>query len=144
MGLIEAAENAYMGIQQAVYERSDGRLGHGMIGVPVLLLRTRGRRSGLVRTAALVYATDGADLVVVASNHGYDQPPGWRLNVEGEPRVEVQIGRLRRYGSARVVSPGDPEYARLWQLVNANNHNRYDGYQARTGRPIDLVVITPD
>jgi hypothetical protein len=39
-----------------------------MIGVPTLLLRTAGRRSGATRTNALVYARDGNDYVVVASN----------------------------------------------------------------------------
>ena len=43
-------------VHEALYKRTDGRLGHRMIGVPTLLLRTTGRRSGLTRTNALVYA----------------------------------------------------------------------------------------
>ncbi len=45
-------------VHQRIYEATDGRVGHGMIGVPTLLLRTTGRRSGATRTNALVYARD--------------------------------------------------------------------------------------
>jgi F420H(2)-dependent quinone reductase len=41
------------------------------------------------------------------------------------------------------VSPGDPEYDRMWQMVNKNNANRYIAYQKKTSRPIPVVVLTP-
>ena len=73
--------------------------------------------------------------MVVASNGGDDRAPGWLHNVRAEPVVEVQVGAGRRHATARVVERGEPDYDRLWALVNANNHGRYDGYQARTTRP---------
>lgn len=130
-------------VHERVYVASDGRLGHGMIGVPTLLLRTTGRRSGATRTNALVYAKDGDDLVVVPSNGGADQAPAWLHNLRANPGVEVQTGRERRPGTARVVERGDPDHERLWRLVNDNNRDRYDGYQRKTSRPIPVVVITP-
>ena len=45
--------------------------------------------------------------------------------------------------TARPVLPGDTDYARLWQIVNKNNGNRYAGYQKKTSRPIPVVVLTP-
>ena len=39
--------------------------------------------------------------------------------------------------------PGDPDYARLWEIVNKDNKDRYDGYQKRTTRPIPVVGLTP-
>ena len=63
-------------LHQAIYERTDGRLGHRTIGVPTLLLRTTGRRSGATRTNGLVYARDGDAYLVVASNGGADREPG--------------------------------------------------------------------
>jgi deazaflavin-dependent oxidoreductase (nitroreductase family) len=62
-------------IHEAIYKGTDGRFGHRMIGVPTLLLRTTGRRSGAIRTNALVYARDGDDYLLVASNGGADRPP---------------------------------------------------------------------
>jgi hypothetical protein len=42
-----------------------------------------------------------------------------------------------------VVEPSDPDYQRLWGIVNENNRNRYDGYQRQTTRPIPVVAIRP-
>jgi deazaflavin-dependent oxidoreductase (nitroreductase family) len=130
-------------LHEQLYRRTDGRLGHRMIGVPTLLLRTTGRRSGETRTNALVYARDGEDYLVVASNGGADRAPAWLHNLRANPDVEVQVRRRRGRGAATVVEPSDPGYERLWKLVNENNHDRYSAYQKQTTRPIPVVVITP-
>jgi len=130
-------------VHEKLYKASDGRVGHRMLGVTTLLLRTTGRRSGVTRTNGLVYARDGADYLVVASKGGSDQPPAWLLNLEAKPEVEIQIGRDRRKAGARAVEPSDPDYARLWKIVNENNGDRYTAYQKETSRPIPVVVITP-
>lgn len=114
-----------------------------MLGVPCLLLRTTGRRTGKTRTAALVYARDGDDYVVVASLGGLDRAPAWLHNVRADPAVGVQVGRRRFPATATVVEQGDPDFPRLWQSVNEVNRGRYDGYQAKTSRPIPVVRLTP-
>jgi len=114
-----------------------------MIGVPTLLLRTTGRRSGATRTNALVYARDGDQYLVVASNGGADQPPAWLHNLRAQPEVEIQVGRDRHGATARIVERGDPDYDRLWPIVNDNNRSRYEGYQRHTTRPIPVIAITP-
>jgi deazaflavin-dependent oxidoreductase (nitroreductase family) len=130
-------------VHQFLYESSDGRIGHRMLGTPTLLLRTTGRRSGASRTNALVYAPDGADYVVVASKGGDPHAPGWLFNLTAQPNVQVQVGRERRSATARVVAHDDPDFERLWRLVNDNNSGRYDGYQSKTERQISVVVLTP-
>lgn len=132
-----------LSVHQRIYERTDGWIGHHLIGVPCLLLRTTGRKSGQTRTAALVYARDGDGYVLVASNGGADRPPGWLFNIEADRAVEIQVGRNRRQAAARIVRSPDADYPRLWKLVNDKNFGRYDRYQARTSRPIPLVVVTP-
>lgn len=129
-----------LSLYQWLYEKTDGRF-TWLGGLPVLLLRTIGRKTGQERTAALVYLTDATDLVVVASNGGSDRPPGWLLNIQKTPTVSVQIGRKRLQMRARVADP--QERARLWPLVNKNNSNRYDAYQTKTRREIPLVVLSP-
>lgn len=114
-----------------------------MLGTPTLLLRTTGRRSGAERTNALVYLADDGSYVVVASKGGDDRPPAWLLNLTADADVEVQLGRERRRATARVLAKDEPDYERLWPLVNENNGGRYDRYQAMTARPIPLVVLTP-
>jgi F420H(2)-dependent quinone reductase len=130
-------------VHEQLYKRTDGRVGHRMIGVPTLLLRTTGRRSGAIRTNGLVYARDGDEYLVVASNGGADRHPAWLHNVQANPAVEIQIGRQRQTGTAKVIEPSDPGYQHLWEIVNANNHDRYTAYQQNTARPIPVVVITP-
>lgn len=130
-------------IHEAVYKATDGRVGHRAIGVPTLLLRTTGRRSGQPRTNALVYARDGDTYLLVASNGGADRPPAWLHNVKANPDVGIQIGRERRNASARVIEPSDPDYQRLWKIVNDNNHDRYTAYQRQTSRPIPVIAIRP-
>ena|ERR1700742_880637 len=130
-------------VHERVYKATDGRIGHRLLGVPTLLLRTTGRRSGATRTNGLVYAPDGGDYLVVPSNGGADRPSAWLLNLQAEPEVEIQVGRERQRGSSRVVEPSDPDYARLWKIVNENNGDRYTAYQEATSRPIPVVVLTP-
>ena len=134
---------AYLRLHQALYQRTGGLIGHRLAGSPSLLLHTTGRRSGSPRTAVLIYARDGTDFVLVASNDGQDRSPAWFLNVGANPAVGVQVARRRADGRARVVERGDADYPRLWRLVNDGNHRRYEGYQRRTTRPIPLVVVTP-
>ena len=119
----------------------NGAIGRRFAWVPCLVLGTRGRKSGLLRDSVLVYADDGDRRVVVASNGGDDRPPAWLLNVQADPAVHVKVGNDRYDAHARVVTPDDADYVRLWQLVNSINHNRYDGYQAKTERPIAMVVL---
>ncbi len=132
-----------LAVHQSVYERSGGRIGHRMLGTPTLLLLTTGRRSGVRRTNALVYARDGDDYVVVASKGGDDHPPAWLLNLTAEAKVQVQVGRERLPATARVLNRDAPDFERLWRLVNDNNSGRYDGYQSKTQRQIPVVVLTP-
>jgi F420H(2)-dependent quinone reductase len=128
-----------LSIYQWLYVKTDGRL-TWLGGLPVLLLRTTGRKTGKERTAALVYLKDGDSFVVVASRGGSDKPPRWLLNSQEHPEVGVQIGRQHLRMRARVADSQERE--RLWPLVNQNNSNRYDGYQAKTKRLIPLVILT--
>ena len=130
-------------VHERLYVASDGRIGHKMLGVPSLLLRTTGRRSGQTRTNGLVYARDGDDYLVVASNGGADRAPGWLHNLRANPTVEIQIGRERQPATARIIERSDPDYERVWKLVNENNGDRYNAYQQKTARPIPVIALTP-
>ena len=133
----------FLRLQQWVYIRTDGRAGHGMSGVPTLLLGTTGRKSGAARTNGLVYARDGDDYLVVASNGGRDRAPAWLYNLKAKPEVGIQVRRERLTGTARVIEPSDPDYERLWRIVNENNRDRYTAYQKKTDRPIPIIEIKP-
>src|SRR5438105_15143515 len=111
-------------LHEKLYIRTDGRLGHGMIGVPTLLLRTTGRRSCATRTNGLVYARDGDDYLVVASNGGADRPRAWLNNLRPKPDGGIQIARDRQTDTANIDDTTDSDYDTLKNSVNKNNDNR--------------------
>lgn len=127
-----------------IYQKTEGRIGHKFPGVPPsLLLHTVGAKTGLARTTSLTYAKDGESYLVVASKGGEPTAPGWYFNLKAKPDIEINVGTKRFPVTARVVGKDDPDYARMWQVVNKNNANRYAGYQKRTTRPIPVVALTP-
>jgi F420H(2)-dependent quinone reductase len=136
------AEGALFRLHRALYIRSEGRVGSVLFGVPALLLTVPRRRSGTPQVVALVYASDGNDLVLAASNGGAEGNPDWLENLRHEPEASIQIGRDHRRVLAEIVERGDRRYERLWRLVNENNRGRYYHYQQETKRPIPLVVLS--
>ncbi|MEZ0580323.1 nitroreductase/quinone reductase family protein [Nocardioides sp. MH1] len=131
-------------LHQAVYEKSRGVIGHRLLaGMPTLLLRTTGRRTGQVRTTALVYAEDAGRRLVVGSNGGHRRDPAWILNLEAEPEVELQVGVRRIPAVASVLRTDAPDYERLFALCNKANRGTFAKYRARTDRPLPIVVLTP-
>jgi deazaflavin-dependent oxidoreductase (nitroreductase family) len=137
MSIYESVFRTTLKVHAFMYERTDGLVGHRLLGVPCLMIRTTGRKSGQT------YARDGDRYVVVASKGGDPNAPGWLLNLRAKAEVEVQIGRDRFPAIATEIKLGDPDYARLWKLVNDQNGDRYDEYQKKTTRPIPVVTLTP-
>jgi deazaflavin-dependent oxidoreductase (nitroreductase family) len=123
------------------YRETDGAEGHEWQGVTVLLLSTKGRRSGVQRTTPLIYRKHGDDYVVVASRGGSDDHPAWYLNLLDDPEVEVQVLDDRFSAHARTAT--DDERPELWQLVT-ERWPAYRDYQARTKREIPVVVLERD
>ncbi|MEV5646996.1 nitroreductase family deazaflavin-dependent oxidoreductase [Nocardia sp. NPDC052254] len=134
-------------VQVWVFRRTGGRIGGTWrIGagfrkpVPTLLLEHRGRRSGTAYTTPLLYITDGADTVIVASQGGLVKHPQWYHNLVADPDVHIQIGRDRR--AVHAVTADAEQRARLWpRLVQA--YADFDTYQAWTEREIPVVVLRP-
>ncbi len=130
-----------MGGHTAVYQRTNGRIGHRHPGVPpMLLLDHVGAKSGVKRTSPLVYIRDGDDYVVVASKGGYPKHPAWYHNLVAHPDTSIQVGSRHLDVHARVA--GADERGRLWQMA-VKTYRGYTGYQERAGREIPLVVLSP-
>lgn len=134
------AFNTFNGVMAFLYRRTGGRIGGRMSGGDVLLLHHVGRRTGQHRTAPLMYARDGEDLVVIASRGGSDAMPAWYLNLMAQPRTTVVVGSE----TLEVVASDAPEEdrERLWKLALAN-YPHFDAYQERTERRIPVVVLSP-
>jgi deazaflavin-dependent oxidoreductase (nitroreductase family) len=121
------------------YRETDGEVGHiWKEGSTILLLTTKGRRTGEPTTTPLIYARDGDHLVIVASKGGAPKDPGWYRNLVKTPEVEVQL--LGDVFPARAHTAAGAERERLWTLVN-EVWSHYDEYKERTEREIPVVVL---
>jgi len=98
-------------VHQRLYQRSGGRLGHRLIRLRFLLLRTTGRRTGQPRTVPLLHLPDGDRVILVASQGGLPTNPQWYGNLVADPKVEIRVGRNSRVMTARTASPGTDAYA---------------------------------
>ena len=117
------------------------RIGRKFIrGIPVCLLTTTGRRSGLERTVPLLYLRDGEDVVVVASQGGMPRHPDWFHNVSADPQVTVELPGRSYPATARVADAA--ERARLWPML-VELYPSFAMYQARAEREIPVVVCSP-
>ncbi|HZQ33571.1 MAG TPA: nitroreductase family deazaflavin-dependent oxidoreductase [Mycobacterium sp.] len=129
-------------LHNEIYQRTDGRIGHKVPGLaPMLLLHSTGAKSGQPRTNSLTYARDGDAYLIVASMGGSDRNPAWYHNLRAHPDVEINVGPKRFAVTARLVTPDDADYQRMWQLVNKNNADRYNAYQRKTSRPIPIFEL---
>ncbi|GAA0488502.1 nitroreductase [Paractinoplanes deccanensis] len=123
----------------ARYLETDGEDGfHWRNGTEILILFTKGRKSGEERSHALIFREHGDDYLVVASKGGTDAPPAWFVNLQADPEVEVQIKGDRFPARARVATPAEkPE---MWATM-AEVWPDYDEYQKKTDREIPVVVL---
>jgi deazaflavin-dependent oxidoreductase (nitroreductase family) len=134
--------------QVRVFRLTNGRIGSmWRVGagfrkpVPVLLLEHRGRKSGKVFTAPLLYLENGVELVVVASQGGLPKNPQWYANLVAHPDTVVHLPKEKgRRVRARVAT--DEERAELWpRLVEL--YADFAKYAAWADRKIPVLVLEP-
>ena len=123
-----------------IYEESDGQEGYRWKrDTEILLLSTRGRKSGEARVMPLIFREIDGDYVIVASKGGYHEHPAWFLNLREHPGdIEVQV-RAEKFPVRHRIAEGE-ERERLWDLM-AEVWPDYREYQKRTGRQIPVVVL---
>jgi deazaflavin-dependent oxidoreductase (nitroreductase family) len=123
-----------------LYKKSNGRIGGNLVGMPVLLLTTRGRKSGQPRERALTYVPAGEAFAVIASYLGEPRHPDWYLNLKANPDATVRRGGVDVPVRAREAQGEERE--RLWREAVRRNAD-YDEYAGRTDRRIPVVVLEP-
>ncbi|MYH40765.1 MAG: nitroreductase family deazaflavin-dependent oxidoreductase [Chloroflexi bacterium] len=130
----------FVPLHRLVFRLSGGRLLGRLEGHGILILVTRGRRSGKQRSSPLMYFRfDGSDdLIVVASNYGQDHHPAWYLNAAADPAVSVETAGARFSAEAHIAR--GPEREALFARV-ADANARFAGYRAATDREIPVVAL---
>ncbi|MFE7802992.1 nitroreductase family deazaflavin-dependent oxidoreductase [Nocardia sp. NPDC057440] len=126
--------------QAEKYESSGGTDGTSLQGKPVILLTTRGAKTGLLRKTPLMRVEHDGEYAVVASLGGSPKNPVWYYNINADPHVELRDGTVTKDYVARQVF-GD-EKARWWERAVAVWPD-YANYQTKTDRQIPVFVLTP-
>lgn len=126
--------------QVELYERSGGTEGTTNEGRPVVILTSRGARSGKLRKIALQRVEHNGIYAVVASMGGAPKHPVWYFNLLADAHVELQDGPTRQDMTAREVD--GEERAAWWQRAVAS-WPPYEEYQKKTDRVIPVFVLEP-
>jgi deazaflavin-dependent oxidoreductase (nitroreductase family) len=122
------------------YESSGGTRGTTLRDLPVIILTSRGAKSGKIRKTPLMRVESGGDYAVVASQGGAPTNPVWYHNLVADPHVELQDGPVRTDRVAREVTGA--EKAIWWERAVAA-YPDYADYQTKTDRPIPVFVLQP-
>lgn len=121
------------------FRANSGKVGGPFEGAPMMLLTTRGAKSGQPRVAPLVYTTDGDRIVVIASKGGAPTNPDWYHNIAANPEVMVEVGGETFPARAEIAA--EPERTRLFDAQAALMPG-FREYQNNTTRIIPVVTIS--
>jgi len=122
------------------FRANEGKVGGYFAGRPMLLLHTKGRKTGLPRTNPVVYLPDGDRFVIIASKGGAPKDPQWYRNLVADPNVEIEVG-TRTIPVKAVVITGperDELYARQVEKMPA-----FADYERKTERTIPVIALEP-
>jgi deazaflavin-dependent oxidoreductase (nitroreductase family) len=123
----------------ATLRANNGQVPEGpMAGRPLLILTTKGAKSGEPREAVLTYTRDDGRLVVAASAGGSPRDPDWYRNVQANPAVQVEAGGETFTATATVAGPRERE--RLW-AHHIEERPEFADYPEKSGRTIPVVTL---
>lgn len=119
--------------------RTNGKPTSGpFLGRDVLILTTKGAKSGDVRETPLVYTRDRNHYVIIASKGGAPTHPSWYHNLVKHPEVTVEVGNENLKARAHVA--GGEEYERLYSR-HADINPGFHDYRKKTTRKIPVIVL---
>ena len=136
------AANAWEAALIADMRAHGGRPREGpLAGQPLMLLHTKGAKSGQPRRSIVTYSRDGDAYVIAGTAGGAPKHPGWVFNVQADPNVTIEIGSETFSATATVERDG-PERDRLW-ANHVQQIPRFGEYPAQVGgRVIPMVRLT--
>lgn len=138
-GEYEPSPTGFVRQQVADYERTGGREGGTIMDLPVVILTSRGAKSGKIRKAPVMRVEHDGQYAVVASKAGAPDHPGWYHNLIAHPMVELQDGPDRY--DYDVVELSGPEREEWWaRCVQA--FPQYAEYAEKTDRTIPVLLLT--
>jgi deazaflavin-dependent oxidoreductase (nitroreductase family) len=120
------------------FRANAGKVGGPFEGAPMVLLHTRGAKSGQERVNPVVYQPVGEALAVFASKGGADTNPDWYHNIVANPRFTVEVGTDTFEVQGRVAEGEERE--RIWERQKKDMPG-FAEYEQKTTRQIPVVVL---
>jgi deazaflavin-dependent oxidoreductase (nitroreductase family) len=117
------------------FRANHGQLSGQMADRQVLILTTKGVKSGKERAAVIGYRPYKDSLAVIASANGGPKSPAWFHNLQADPHATVEVGPDKYRVKARVVE--DPQE----RAEVASKIEYFEPQQAKTSREIPVVVL---
>jgi deazaflavin-dependent oxidoreductase (nitroreductase family) len=142
-GEYEPSTQGWVRDQVEEYERSGGQRANTLrdTGLPIILVTTRGNRSGKIRKIPLMRVEHEGEYALVASQGGAPKHPVWYYNLEADPdAVTIQDGP--EPFDVRVRELSGPERDEWWERAVAA-YPPYAKYQTRTQRQIPVFLASP-
>jgi deazaflavin-dependent oxidoreductase (nitroreductase family) len=118
-----------------------GKVGGPFEGFPLLLLTSKGAKSGAERLNLIGYFAIDGKIYVVGSAAGRDQSPAWVFNLRANPNVTVEIGADPAKSFVANELPRD-ERDRIYDLV-VERAPGFGEYQEKTDRVIPVFELAP-
>ncbi|SDT24621.1 nitroreductase family deazaflavin-dependent oxidoreductase [Microterricola viridarii] len=126
--------------QAEEYERTGGSDANLLRNKPIIVLTTKGAKTGALRKTALMRVEHDGRYAVVASKGGAPDHPAWYFNMVAEPHVELQDGDVRRDYLARELAGAEREE---WWARAVEAWPDYANYQLKTERVIPVFLLEP-
>lgn len=136
-----ATLSIFRSIHIAIYILTGGKLFGRMFGCTVVLLTTKGRKTGIDRTVPIFGFIEGKTIVVVASNGGKQNNPAWYSNLMENPEARVLVGKEVHWIRARTANPNERNY--LWPHL-VSYYGGYEIYKTQAkNRQIPVLLLEP-
>ena len=128
--------------QVAEYEASHGERANTLLdtGLPVVIITTRGRKSGKIRKFPLMRVEHDGEYALVASLGGAPTNPTWYGNLIADPTALMIQDGAEPHDFVACEVQGD-ERALWWERA-VEAYPSYADYQVKTSRIIPAFVAT--
>jgi len=129
----------FMDLQVFLYRLTGGKIGGEMGRFKVLILTTKGRKSGKIFSNPVGYFERDGGYLIVASNAGKVRNPSWYYNIKGNPAdVTIQVNDKKMKAKPEILLGGPRKPLWDWVVSIAPN---YGEYEKKTVREIPLVFL---
>lgn len=123
------------------YESTGGREGNKVMGRPIVVITSRGVKSGKLRKNPVMRVEHDGVYAAVGSDGGAVKNPAWVGNFLADPHVQLQDGPEPAAYVARLASGEERD---VWWERAVAAFPTYAAYQRKTAREIPLFVLDPE